>query len=60
MTNLALGFILEDESGQSEYGHQEFKEFPVFGKIAAGHPMFINPTTDEYFSLPGGSFGDLF
>ncbi len=22
--------------------------------IAAGHPMFINPTTEEYFLLPDG------
>lgn len=48
------GFIVEDESGPSEYGHQELKQLPVYSNIAAGNPIFINPTPDDYFSLPDG------
>ena len=48
------GFIVENEDGRSEYEHQALKELPVYSNIAAGNPTFINPSTDEYFSLPDG------
>lgn len=47
-------YIVEDESGQSEYVDHDLLELPVFSNIAAGNPTVINSSTDEYFPLPDG------
>jgi len=57
--------VEETEAGEREYGAAELVELPLFHRIAAGAPGFMNERAEERFRLPrewfkGKELGRLF